>query len=93
METVGFEVFKELSHALTRELARAREEVGCHFSCLMITDITSSSSLLLCIGEARIIEAVTYPRLAENLFEMTGVLSRKKQMMPYLADLVRQLQA
>ena len=92
METVGFEVFKEMSQALASELSRARVESGCHFSCLMVTDITSSSSLLLCIGETRIIDAVTYPRLAENLFEMAGVLSRKKQMMPYLADLVRQLQ-
>jgi manganese-dependent inorganic pyrophosphatase len=91
METVGFEVFKEMSHDLSLELARAREEAGCHFSCLMVTDITSSSSLLLCTGENRIIDGITYPRLAEKLFEMTGVLSRKKQMMPYLADLVRQL--
>jgi manganese-dependent inorganic pyrophosphatase len=92
METVGFEVFKDMSHDLAHELARAREESGCHFSCLMVTDITSSSSLLLCTGETRIIDGITYPQLAEKLFEMTGVLSRKKQMMPYLADLVRQLQ-
>ncbi|MES2920110.1 MAG: putative manganese-dependent inorganic diphosphatase [Verrucomicrobiota bacterium] len=92
METVGFEVFKDMSHDLAHELARAREESGCHFSCLMVTDITSSSSLLLCTGETRIIDGITYPRLADQLFEMTGVLSRKKQMMPYLTDLVRQLQ-
>ncbi len=92
METVGFETFKDMSHDLALELARAREESGCHFSCLMVTDITSSSSLLLCTGETRIIDGITYPRLAEKLFEMTGVLSRKKQMMPYLTDLVRQLQ-
>lgn len=36
--------------------------------------------------------AITYPRMAENLYEMSGVLSRKKQMMPYLADLLRRLQ-
>lgn len=92
METVGFEAFKDMSHDLALELARAREESGCHFSCLMVTDITSSSSLLLCTGETRIIDGITYPRLSEKLFEMTGVLSRKKQMMPYLTDLVRQLQ-
>lgn len=92
METVGFDAFKDISHDLAHELARAREESGCHFSCLMVTDITSSSSLLLCTGETRIIDGITYPRLSERLFEMTGVLSRKKQMLPYLTDLVRQLQ-
>jgi manganese-dependent inorganic pyrophosphatase len=57
----------------------------------MVTDITSSTSLLLCAGEESIISAVTYPKVGENLFEMAGVLSRKKQMMPYLADLLRRI--
>lgn len=91
IEMVGFDAFKDMSQALTKELARAREETGCHFSCLMVTDITSSTSLLLCSGEEKIIGAITYPQAGENLFEMSGVLSRKKQMMPYLADLLRQL--
>jgi manganese-dependent inorganic pyrophosphatase len=92
METVGFETFKEMSHALAGELSRAREESECHFSCLMVTDITSSSSLLLCSGEEKIIKAITYPRIGDHHFEMAGVLSRKKQMIPYLTDLLRQLQ-
>jgi len=89
METVGFDVFKQMHSALASELDRAREEAGCHLGCLMVTDITSSSSLLLCAGEERLIQAVTYPKVGDNLFEMAGVLSRKKQMMPYLADLLR----
>jgi manganese-dependent inorganic pyrophosphatase len=92
METVGFDGLKEISQSLAAELDRALEEAGCHFSCLMVTDITSSTSLLLCSGEAKIIEAITYPQVGDNLFEMSGVLSRKKQMMPYLADLLRGLQ-
>jgi manganese-dependent inorganic pyrophosphatase len=91
METVGFDAFKAISRELAAELDRAREEAGCHFSCLMVTDITSSTSLLLCSGEEKIIGAITYPKAGENLFEMSGVLSRKKQMMPYLADLLRRL--
>ncbi|MCW1923666.1 putative manganese-dependent inorganic diphosphatase [Luteolibacter arcticus] len=90
METVGFDVFKGMSEDLAAELDRAREEGSCHFSCLMVTDITSSTSLLLCSGEGKIIDAITYPRVGENLFEMAGVLSRKKQMMPYFAELLRQ---
>jgi len=56
-----------------------------------VTDITSSTSLLLCAGEARLVEAINYPRVGENLFEMNGVLSRKKQMIPYLIDVIRRL--
>ena len=58
----------------------------------MVTDITSSTSLLLCTGEPKILDAITYPRVGDALFEMSGVLSRKKQRMPYLTDLIRQLQ-
>ena len=91
METVGFDAFRQICQELARELELSREEAGCHFSCLMVTDITSSTSLLLCTGEEKIIAAITYPQVDENLFEMSGVLSRKKQMMPYLTDLLRQL--
>jgi len=91
METVGFDVFSGMHASLTAELHHAREEHGCDLSCLMVTDITSSTSLLLCAGEEKIIDAITYPKAGENLFEMAGVLSRKKQMMPYLADLLRRL--
>lgn len=91
METVGFDGFQQIRAALTEELARASEKAECHFSCLMVTDITCGTSLLLCIGEGKIIDAIAYPRLAENLFEMNGVLSRKKQMVPYLLDLLRRL--
>jgi manganese-dependent inorganic pyrophosphatase len=91
METVGFDLFRNVQASLATELDRARQEAGCHLGCLMVTDITSSTSLLLCAGEEKLIDAVTYPKVGENLFEMAGVLSRKKQMMPYLADLLRRI--
>jgi len=91
METVGFNKFHEIRDALTEELHHAMEEAKCQLSCLMVTDITRGTSLLLCAGEKKIIDAITYPRKGENLFEMQGVLSRKKQMMPYLLDLLRRL--
>ena len=91
METVGFNKFHDIRDALTVELHHAMEEAKCQLSCLMITDITRGTSLLLCAGDKKIIDAITYPRKGENLFEMKGVLSRKKQMMPYLLDLMRRL--
>jgi manganese-dependent inorganic pyrophosphatase len=55
----------------------------------MVTDLTHESSLLLCFGEGRIVEAITYPRVGDGLYEMKGVLSRKKQVLPYLLELIR----
>lgn len=91
METVGLDAFKSMREALVSELDLAKKDADCHFSCLMVTDITSSTSLLLCSGEEKIIHAITYPKIGENLFEMVGVLSRKKQMMPCLVDLLKGL--
>jgi len=33
--------------------------------------------------------AITYPRVSDGLFEMRGVLSRKKQVVPYLLEVIR----
>jgi len=31
-----------------------------------------------------VLDAITYPRVGDGLYEMKGVLSRKKQVLPYL---------
>ena len=91
IEIVGFKKFHEMKVALADALEKTRAQESCSFSCLMVTDITKESSLLLCAGEKKILDAVTYPEVEVGLFEMKGVLSRKKQALPYLLDLVRQL--
>jgi manganese-dependent inorganic pyrophosphatase len=91
VETVGFGPVLLLKEALMEELDRFVETGGCAFACLMITDITRETSLLLCRGESRLIEAIGYPRREESLFEMKSVLSRKKQVLPYLVDLLKKL--
>jgi manganese-dependent inorganic pyrophosphatase len=90
-ETVGFGPILELKQTLAEELERIIESEKCSFACLMITDISRETSLLLCRGEARVLAAISYPRVEENLFEMKDVLSRKKQVLPYFADLLSAL--
>ena len=91
VEVVGFAEAMELRSALLEELSRQVDRRGLGFSCLMVTDITGESSLLLCAGPRRLLDAITYPRVEEDLFEMKGVLSRKKQLLPYLLELIRGL--
>ena len=50
----------------------------------MVTDITRQSSLLLTEGAEKIIARIEYPRIDHNLFELNGVVSRKKQLLPHL---------
>jgi manganese-dependent inorganic pyrophosphatase len=88
-ETVGFAPILAMKDALAEELERIIEVEKCSFACLMITDVTRETSLLLCRGESRVLGAISYPKREENLFEMKDVLSRKKQVLPYFVDLVK----
>jgi len=49
-----------------------------------VTDIVRQTSLLLVMGEEELLDLIAYPRLAPDLFELKGVLSRKKQLVPHL---------
>ena len=49
-----------------------------------MTDIVQQNSLLMVRGAQDLIAAVGYPQIAAGLFELKGVLSRKKQLMPHL---------
>ncbi|HET6486103.1 MAG TPA: DHHA2 domain-containing protein [Spirochaetia bacterium] len=89
VETVSFDPVLALKEPLAAELEKLIQAEGLSFACLMITDLTRETSLLLCRGEARVLGAIEYPRREEKLFEMKDVLSRKKQLLPYFANLLK----
>ncbi len=66
------------------ELENYRQKHGYHFSSLLITDITSHSSLLVVCGAKEIVREIDYPKLEPGIFELAGVVSRKKQLLPFL---------
>jgi len=90
-ETVGFSHILDLKADLARELDSIISAEKCALAGLMITDVSREMSLLFCRGEARVLGAISYPRPEENLFEMKGILSRKKQVLPYFVDLLKSL--
>jgi manganese-dependent inorganic pyrophosphatase len=90
-ETVGFAPILAMKGDLEKELGRIQQAEKCAFACLMITDITRETSLLLYSGEKRVGEAIAYPRRDPNIFEMKNVLSRKKQLLPYFVDVLTTL--
>lgn len=91
IEMVGFKNFHERSDALAAALDESRERLACEFACLLVTDITRETSLLLYSGAARVADAIQYPRAGRGVFEMHGMLSRKKQLLPYLLDVLKSL--
>ncbi|MDD5262167.1 MAG: putative manganese-dependent inorganic diphosphatase [Methylacidiphilales bacterium] len=70
----------ELKYAMRQMLLDKRLDLAC----LLITDITVHDSLLLVVGDSQLKSRIEYPQLDADLFELKGVVSRKKQLLPAL---------
>lgn len=70
-------------------LARQQDRTGHLFTALMVTDITELDSALFVKGDPVFISRIRYPKLDENIFMLKGILSRKKQLVPCLTELMR----
>jgi len=93
VEELGFENFWNKHKALNEALEEVRNGESLHFSALLVTDINTQNSLLLIRGESTIIESITYPQHSKHdVFELNGVVSRKKQLIPYLSSLLHGLE-
>ncbi len=91
VEELGFANFWERSEAILEALETYRSKNNLLFSSLLVTDINTQNSLLLVQGDQSIIDQINYPALKKNrIFEMAGVVSRKKQLIPYLSNLIAQ---
>ena len=78
--------FPARSEALLAALDAQRAAEKVLFTALLITDITTQSSLLLASGDDRFLSRIQHPRIAPNLWQLDGIVSRKKQLLPYLIE-------
>ena len=93
IEELGLDEFWKREQDLHDALSKVCQAKQVHFACLMVTDITEHYSVLLVAGNDQVIDAIEYPRLHKHLFEMRGVVSRKKQLFPHLGRLLGKLAA
>lgn len=70
------------------ELASIRTSGNRLFSALMVTDVTELTSLLFVEGEKAFMGALAFPKAEEKVYVLKDIVSRKKQLMPLLAELV-----
>lgn len=91
IEELGYANFWQHREAITEALEQVRAEEQFLFSALLVTDINAQNSLLLVTGDESLIDAITYPpKEFAGIFELNNVVSRKKQLIPYLTTLLRQ---
>ena len=56
-----------------------------------MTDVASQQSLMLAVGKKEFVAKIDYPELEQGIFEMRDVVSRKKQLLPYLTHCLQRM--
>jgi manganese-dependent inorganic pyrophosphatase len=94
IEELGFSNYRAHSRSLGEALGQVRAAGELFFCCLLVTDINTQNSLLLVRGDRDFIARISYPRAeGDDAYDMPGIVSRKKQLVPYLTGIVRALRA
>jgi manganese-dependent inorganic pyrophosphatase len=84
VEVVGFDEFYELKEELREALKRIKAQDRLALAGLMVTDIYTETSLFLVEGKNELAHVMGYTQLEPHLYELRGVMSRKKQLVPHL---------
>lgn len=79
----------ERAAEIRQSLAEMCEQRGYELSALMVTDITANNSLLIASGPGKYLEQLPFSRKAEGVWDMPGIVSRKKQLLPTLLGVLQ----
>ncbi|MDR1863321.1 MAG: putative manganese-dependent inorganic diphosphatase [Treponema sp.] len=61
------------------------------FSALLVTDVTTLDSLLFIRGEKSFISQIHFPVINEGIYLLKDVVSRKKQLIPLVSELIESM--
>ena len=88
IEVDGTEEVLDRKIEFLEELEVERHKHGSLFACLLVTDISSLSSVMLVSGEERFVQFLNLPKQAERVYFLKDVVSRKKQLSPMLSEIL-----
>jgi manganese-dependent inorganic pyrophosphatase len=63
------------------------------FSAIMVTDVTKLTSILFIAAEHKFLQTIEFPRQDEGVYLLADIVSRKKQLLPLLAEQVERAAA
>jgi len=86
-EVTSLQDLHEYAATYLDELEKIREENGLQWAVLMVTDIIRESSVLLCT-DYKMNKYLQYRLIHKNVYDMPGVMSRKKQLLPELLSVI-----
>jgi manganese-dependent inorganic pyrophosphatase len=91
LEELSFSHFEEKRESLLASLEAYRASRGYDFSTMLVTDINTQNSLLLVQGLESFTRLIDFPEAGEHIWQLDGIVSRKKQLLPYLTGLIAKL--
>ena len=91
IEEVGLDNFWKCKTEVLAALENYRQRHGYFASTLLVTDVVRQNSLLLVAGPRELLDLVDYPEVEPRIYELADVVSRKKQLLPYLTDCLQRL--
>lgn len=91
IEELGFDQFWKRKDEVVAALRDWRKEKNYFFACLLVTDVVHQVSVLVVVGDKRFIETINYPEIEPGFYELAGIVSRKKQLLPFLTHCLEQL--
>ena len=74
--------------ALRTALETLRQRRGLDFAMLMVTDVVGNASRLVIVNPPPVLYELPYPSQADNTYMASGVVSRKKQLLPTILGLL-----
>jgi manganese-dependent inorganic pyrophosphatase len=94
VEELGFDNFWQHAKTLTKALGELRNDEKLAFAALLVTDINTQNSLMLVKGDDELIRRISYAHIEQDeIFDLPGVVSRKKQLIPYFTSLLKEMSA
>ena len=94
VEELGFANFQAQAKALGAALEELCAGEQLLFAGLLVTDINTQNSLLLMRGDPGFIARISYRHIEQDeIFDLPGIVSRKKQLIPYITSLLKEMQA
>ena len=82
VETVNLNEINDIKYDLIDELKNIATKQNLNWATLLVTDIIEEKSILLTSGFNPIEDLIVYKKIEENTYDLPGVLSRKKQLLP-----------
>ncbi|MCB4205509.1 putative manganese-dependent inorganic diphosphatase [Deferribacterales bacterium Es71-Z0220] len=82
VETVNLIELNDIKQILLDEVKKIASVKNLNWASLLVTDIIEEKSVLLTSGFQPLENLLIYNKLGENIYDLPGVLSRKKQLLP-----------